>query len=48
MINNHDLMSEWLGIQSWALSVFLNFSTITDDFFAFFYKLITYFCTSPI
>ena len=31
--------------QSWALSVFLNF---WNDFFTFFIKLITYFCTNPI
>ena len=34
--------------QSWALSVFLNFSIIKNDFIAFFIKLVTYFCTSPI
>ena len=35
-------------LQSWALSVFLNFFTNTNFFFAVFIKLITYFCTSPI
>ena len=35
--------------QSWALSVFFfYFFNNKNYFFAFFYKLITYFCTSPI
>ena len=34
--------------QSWALSVFFNFSIIKNYLFAFFIKLITYFCISPI
>ena len=35
--------------QSWALSgIFEFFSIIKKDLFAFFIKLITYFCTSPI
>ena len=34
--------------QSWALPLFLIFSLIKNFFFAFFIKLITYFCTSPI
>ena len=34
--------------QSWALSVFFNFFTNKKDFIAFFIKLITYFCSSPI
>ena len=35
-------------VQSWALSVFFNFSIIRNDFIAFYIKSITYFCTSPI
>ena len=34
--------------QSWALEYFLICSIIKNEFFAFFIKLITYFCTSPI
>ena len=34
--------------QSWALSVFFNFFNHKKCFFAFFVKLITYFCTIPI
>ena len=30
------------------LTYFLIFSILKEDFFAFFIKLITYFCTSPI
>ena len=36
------------GEQSWALSVFFNFFNNKKWFFAFFIKLITYFCTSSI
>ena len=39
---------EQLGLQSWALEVFFNFFNNKKWFFAFFIKLITYFCTSPI
>ena len=34
--------------RSWALSVFFNFFNNKKFFFAFFMKLLTYFCTSPI
>ena len=38
-----------LAVQSWALSFFLMFSIIKNDFLVFFFsKLITSFCTSPI
>ena len=36
------------SVQSWALSVFLNFFNNKKRCFAFFIKLITYFCTIPI
>ena len=35
-------------LQSWALSVFFNFSNNKKWFFSFSIKLITYFCTSSI
>ena len=34
--------------QSWALSVFFNFFNTKKWFYCIFFKLITYFCTSPI
>ena len=36
------------AVQSWAFRYFLNFFNNKNDFFAFYIKLMTYFCTSHI